>query len=105
MPRRKWGGWKWPVEGCPQPGARPTDDSADLGSPFGDQFEPRTGRGGAQRRVKAFGRVVLAFAVGAALGGLMTAVVQFRAIVLPVAAVALCAWGQARVDSPQHSDD
>ena len=51
------------------------------------------------RRVKAFSRVVLAFAVGAALGGLMTALVQFWAIVLPLAAVALCAWGQARISS------
>ncbi len=49
------------------------------------------------RRVKAFARVVLAFAVGAALGGLMTAVVRFWAMALPVAAVALCAWGQSRV--------
>ena len=49
------------------------------------------------RRVKAFSRVVAAFAVGAALGGLMTALVRFWAMALPVAAVALCAWGQARV--------
>lgn len=51
------------------------------------------------RRVKAFSKVVLGFAVGAALGGLMAAVVQFWAIVLPLGAVAMCAWGQARVDS------
>jgi uncharacterized membrane protein YoaK (UPF0700 family) len=50
------------------------------------------------RRVKAFSRVVAAFAVGAAMGGLMAALVQFWAIALPVAAVALCAWGQSRVE-------
>ena len=69
---------------------------------FGTQ--PSAERAVVVRRIKAFGRVVLAFAVGAASGGLMTGVVRFWAIVLPVAAVALCAWGQARVDSPQHSD-
>ena len=46
------------------------------------------------RRVKAFGRVVLAFAVGAALGGLMAGLVRFWAIALPVLAVALCARGE-----------
>ena len=56
------------------------------------------------RRVKAFSRVVLAFAVGAAVGGLVTALVQFWAIVLPLAAVALCARGQARVNSQQRLD-
>ena len=54
------------------------------------------------RRVKAFGRVALAFAAGAALGGLMAAIVHFWAIVLPVAAISLCAWGQTRVDSLPH---
>ena len=54
------------------------------------------------RRIKAFSRVVVAFAVGAALGGLMTALVQFWAIALPLAAVALVAYGQARIgaDTP-----
>ena len=51
------------------------------------------------RRIKAFSRVVLAFAVGAALGGLMTTVVHFWAIALPVGAVALCAGGQARASA------
>jgi uncharacterized membrane protein YoaK (UPF0700 family) len=69
---------------------------------FGTQ--PSAERAVVVRRCKAFGRVVLAFAVGAAFGGVMTAIVRFWAIVLPVAAIALCAWGQARVASPQHSD-
>jgi uncharacterized membrane protein YoaK (UPF0700 family) len=51
------------------------------------------------RRIKAFSRVVVAFAVGAALGGLLTAVLHFWAIALPVAAVGLCAAGQARVEA------
>ena len=68
---------------------------------FGTQ--PSADRAVVVRRVKAFGRVVLAFAVGAAIGGLMTATVHFWAIVLPIVAVALCAFGQARVDSPQRS--
>ena len=46
------------------------------------------------RRIKAFSRVVVAFAVGAGLGGLMTSLVDFRAIAVPVAAVALCAYGE-----------
>ena len=69
---------------------------------FGSQ--PDGERAVVVRRVKAFSRVVLAFAVGAGVGGLMTAVVQFWAIVLPLAAVGLCAWGQARVDSQQRLD-
>ena len=68
-----------------------------------DGAPPAGERAVVTRRVKAFSRVVVAFAVGAALGGLMTAVVRFWAIALPVAAVALCAWGQSRVDSPQRS--
>ena len=64
---------------------------------FGSQ--PNGERAVVVRRVKAFSRVVLAFGVGAALGGLMTALVQFWAIVLPLGAVGLCAWGQARVNS------
>lgn len=66
--------------------------------------QPSADRAVVVRRVKAFGRVVLDFAVGAAFGGLMTAAVRFWAIVLPVAAVALCAWGQARASSDQHGD-
>ncbi len=69
---------------------------------FGTQ--PSAERAVVVRRVKAFGRVVLAFAIGAALGGLMTAVVRFWAIVLPVAAVALCSWGQSRVSADQRGD-
>lgn len=45
-------------------------------------------------RIKAFARVVAAFAVGAALGGLMAALVGFWAIALPVVAVASCARGE-----------
>ena len=56
------------------------------------------------RRIKAFSRVVVAFAVGAAVGGLMTALVQFWAIALPLAAVAICAWGQARVSGHERHD-
>ncbi len=59
---------------------------------------PNDERAAVMRRVQAFRRVVVAFAGGAALGGLMTALVHFWAIILPVAAVALCAWGQAVVD-------
>ena len=51
------------------------------------------------RRVKAFGRVVFAFAAGAALGGLMTNLWHFWAIALPVIAVARCARGEARLTS------
>ena len=54
-------------------------------------------RAAARRRVKACGRVVVAFAAGAALGGVMTAAVGFWAISLPVAAVAWCARGEAAV--------
>ncbi len=74
----------------------------DTAQVLGAQQTPE--RAVATRRIKAFSRVVLAFAVGAALGGLMTAVAAFWAIVLPVAAVALCAWGQARVSSDQRGD-
>jgi uncharacterized membrane protein YoaK (UPF0700 family) len=64
-----------------------------------DGAQPAGERAVVMRRVKAFSRVVLAFAVGAALGGLLTAIVHFWAIALPALAVALCAWGQARVGS------
>lgn len=60
---------------------------------------PAGERAVATRRVKAFSRVVAAFAVGAALGGLMAAVLDFWAIAPPAAAVGLCAWGQSRVGS------
>ena len=45
-------------------------------------------------RIKAFSRVVAAFAVGAALGGLMTSVLRFWAIALPAVAVGMCARGE-----------
>ncbi len=48
-------------------------------------------------RIKAFRRVVIAFAVGAALGGLMTGLVRFWAMALPVVAVALCARAEVRI--------
>ena len=66
------------------------------------QRQPDAERAVVVRRVKAFGRVVVAFAVGAALGGLMTALAHFWAIALPFAAVALCAWGQARVSAHER---
>ncbi len=53
-----------------------------------------TERAAVVKRMKAFGRVVVAFGVGAALGGLMTSVMSFWALALPVAAVALCARGE-----------
>ena len=43
------------------------------------------------RRIRVFSRVVVAFGAGAALAGMMTALVQFWAIALPLAAVAVCA--------------
>jgi uncharacterized membrane protein YoaK (UPF0700 family) len=56
--------------------------------------QPDGERAVAVRRVKAFSRVVVAFAVGAGIGGLTTALVGFWAIALPVLAVALCAYGE-----------
>lgn len=53
----------------------------------------------ALRRITAFSRVVVAFGAGAALGGLMTHLVQFWAVAVPVAAVALIARTEARVTS------
>jgi uncharacterized membrane protein YoaK (UPF0700 family) len=64
---------------------------------FGNQ--PEKEREVVVRRIKAFSRVVLAFAIGAALGGFMTTVLHFWGITLPVAAVALCAGGQARTSA------
>ena len=57
-------------------------------------LRPKTERAVAVRRIKAFSRVVIAFAVGAALGGVMTAAFEFWAVVLPVTIVALCAHGE-----------
>ena len=55
-------------------------------------------------RIRAFARVVVAFAVGAALGGLMAGLVRFWAIALPVVAVAVCVRGEVslgrRVPAP-----
>jgi uncharacterized membrane protein YoaK (UPF0700 family) len=68
-----------------------------------DGGQPAGERAVVIRRVKAFSRVVAAFAVGAGLGGLMAANVHFWAMAFPVAAVALCAWGQSRVDPPKST--
>jgi uncharacterized membrane protein YoaK (UPF0700 family) len=54
------------------------------------------GRPAVLRRIKAFTRVVLAFAVGAGLGGLFVGRLHFWAMVLPVLSVAGCAAGQVR---------
>ena len=75
----------------------------DLGqTAFG--LQPAGERAAVVRRMKAYSRVVVAFGVGAALGGLMTHLVQFWAISIPVVAVGLCARGEARVRSerPAH---
>lgn len=53
----------------------------DLGAPDAE----------ARRRVAALARVVLAFALGAGAGGSVAAHMGFFALVVPVAAVALCA--------------
>ena len=72
---------------------------------------PERERAATVRRIKAFTRVVVAFALGAALGGVMTAVTEFWAIALPVVVVALCAWGELRAGSqvprsaPRAADD
>ena len=63
-----------------------------------DVAEARRGRV-ALPRIKAFRRVVIAFAVGAALGGLMAGLVRFWAIALPVVAVAFCARGEVTFGS------
>jgi uncharacterized membrane protein YoaK (UPF0700 family) len=52
---------------------------------------PQAERAATVRRIKAFSRVVVAFAVGAALGGVMSAGLGFWAIALPATVVALCA--------------
>ena len=51
------------------------------------------------RRMKAFGRVLLAFGIGAALGGLLSTLFGFWAILLPLAAVTMCAYGETRVQA------
>jgi uncharacterized membrane protein YoaK (UPF0700 family) len=55
---------------------------------------PNAERAVVVRRIKAFSRVVVAFGAGAGLGGLMASLVDFWAMSLPVAAVALCAYGE-----------
>ena len=72
------------------------------------RLHPDDQRAAILRRIKAFTRVVLAFTIGAALGGLMTALVEFWAIALPAAAVALCAAGESRFGSApggEHSGE
>ena len=51
------------------------------------------------RRIRVLTRVVVAFGVGAAVAGLTTAHVQFWAMLVPVAAVALCAVHETGVGS------
>jgi uncharacterized membrane protein YoaK (UPF0700 family) len=62
------------------------------------------GRPALLRQIKALARVVLAFAVGAGLGGLFGVRLHFWAIVLPVVAVAACVLGELHAavtdDSP-----
>lgn len=62
-----------------------------LGMDIADSSSPAV-----RRRIAAFSRVVLAFAVGAALGGVFTARLHFWAIALPLAGVVYCASREAR---------
>ena len=65
--------------------------------------QPSVERAVVVRRIKAFSRVVAAFAVGAGLGGLMTSLVDFWAMALPAAAVTLCAYGELKNGRPVPS--
>ena len=62
-----------------------------LGMDIADSSSPAV-----RRRIAAFSRVVLAFAVGAALGGVVTAGLRFWAIALPLAGVVYCAGREGR---------
>lgn len=48
------------------------------------------------RRIRVFSRVVVAFGFGAAVAGLTTPRLQFWAVLVPLAAVALCAIREIR---------
>ena len=58
------------------------------------------GRPAVLRQIKVLTRVVLAFAVGAGLGGMFGVRLHFWAIVLPVIAVAACGVGELRAGVP-----
>ena len=62
-------------------------------------LQPDTRHALTGRRIRAYSRVAVAFGVGAALGGLLTAHVHSWALAVPVAAVSLCAHVEATVSA------